>query len=438
MKHFYTLLLAAAVALTAGAQKSTLATAQLPLQAKTGMTARTLALPTASKIQKAKAHKAPVLAPDGLYLWSGYSALTNGSPFGEIELKDYDSATGEATLSLAGFELPCTIDLTAGTLSIEKGIWLGEDSDGDIIFYVKGVDAEDNIISGATDAVATVGTIDDNGTITFPPFDIWALGDPENEAAGWYFMTYVNVFEIENDSSDPNEGWTTIGNAEFVDPWVTPAFDINQEEIPWEVELQQNDADKDTYRLVAPYQNENCPFVTANEATKTGYIQFNISNPDYVYFDIVEAGFANSQAGISKFYCYNTLSWFMGGYGLSAEEIIDAYGEEAETAFNTKFVDGMVVLGETEYTTNDGTLATGWDAIFGIQGEVYGAYGWNDADMGGYIKFPDTAAIGSITASEENAPVKYYNMQGVEIAKPQAGQLVVRVQGQKADKIIVR
>ena len=37
---------------------------------------------------------------------------------------------------------------------------------------------------------------------------------------------------------------------------------------------------------------------------------------------------------------------------------------------------------------------------------------------------------------DENSPVEYYNMQGMRLSAPEKGQLVIRVQGKKADKVI--
>lgn len=48
----------------------------------------------------------------------------------------------------------------------------------------------------------------------------------------------------------------------------------------------------------------------------------------------------------------------------------------------------------------------------------------------------DKLAVETIVA-DENAPVKYYNLQGVEVANPQNG-LFIRVQGKKATKVLVK
>lgn len=49
------------------------------------------------------------------------------------------------------------------------------------------------------------------------------------------------------------------------------------------------------------------------------------------------------------------------------------------------------------------------------------------------------AGVGSIVADQDsNAPVEYFNLQGVRVANPQAGQLVIRRQGDKASKEYIR
>lgn len=39
---------------------------------------------------------------------------------------------------------------------------------------------------------------------------------------------------------------------------------------------------------------------------------------------------------------------------------------------------------------------------------------------------------------DSNAPVKYFNLQGVEVANPAKGQLVIKTQGNKAKKVVIR
>ena len=52
----------------------------------------------------------------------------------------------------------------------------------------------------------------------------------------------------------------------------------------------------------------------------------------------------------------------------------------------------------------------------------------------------DQSGIDSIVtdSADENAPVEYYNLQGIRLSEPVAGQIVIRRQGSKVSKIVVR
>ena len=51
-------------------------------------------------------------------------------------------------------------------------------------------------------------------------------------------------------------------------------------------------------------------------------------------------------------------------------------------------------------------------------------------------KFDPTAGVEGDIADDVNAPVKYYNLQGVEIANPENG-LFIKKQGAKATKVVL-
>lgn len=51
---------------------------------------------------------------------------------------------------------------------------------------------------------------------------------------------------------------------------------------------------------------------------------------------------------------------------------------------------------------------------------------------------PDLAGISNVTVDSENAPVEYFDLRGVRLSQPEAGQLVIRRQGTKVSKTIIR
>lgn len=61
--------------------------------------------------------------------------------------------------------------------------------------------------------------------------------------------------------------------------------------------------------------------------------------------------------------------------------------------------------------------------------------GWQIKDI--LVKGKKTSAVSDITVEDENAPIYYYNLQGVRVANPSNG-LYIRVQGKKSAKVYVR
>lgn len=61
--------------------------------------------------------------------------------------------------------------------------------------------------------------------------------------------------------------------------------------------------------------------------------------------------------------------------------------------------------------------------------------GWQIKDI--LVKGKKSSAVSDITVEDEDAPVVYYNLQGVRVANPSNG-LYIRVQGKKATKVLVR
>ena len=53
-----------------------------------------------------------------------------------------------------------------------------------------------------------------------------------------------------------------------------------------------------------------------------------------------------------------------------------------------------------------------------------------------YVFTPAAGGVEDAIATEANAPVKYYNLQGVEIANPENG-LFIKKQGAKATKVVL-
>lgn len=449
MKKFYTIALASVVALSASAgtelklrtnadfSAKTLKT-DAPVMLKQSAKELTNAMPALKKSKKAAASAADIAGEYTITLGDYYF---QGS-VGEFE----DDCTVSAENGVVVFEptqtLPFggSLDEANGTVTFTTlGLGLVNFGEAGSYYvrqepYIYSYDEEDIILQDFTATYA-------DGAFSFPAESgiSWVAYSDENYTQAY---SYVDILDLlacvknASDNDDDNTSWTSLGNATLMDGWVLPGlgFDQTDPANQYEVEIQQNNDNKNIYRLVDPYKGDS-PAAAFNASTKTGYIQFDVTDPDHVVFDAVDAGFVNSDLDITKFYCINVLTSLMDYYDMTAAELISELGDVAPY---TTFKNGVVSLGSVP--GNNGT--TVYDACFGDQTDKYAGYGWvdeneNRTNMAAKIIFPETG-IDNVVAGEADAPVKYFNLQGIEVAKPAAGQVVIRKQGNNATKFMAR
>lgn len=88
------------------------------------------------------------------------------------------------------------------------------------------------------------------------------------------------------------------------------------------------------------------------------------------------------------------------------------------------------VLGYTEYTQNDGSKV--WELVTTNKAT-------DPCDLQLFSTVNAESAIGSIvTDADAEAPVEFYNLQGIRVANPEAGNIYIRRQGSKATKVLVK
>ena len=425
------MLLCTTVALAASAQTADLKVYQ-QLEKKTKKSVNMVKANHISAIDKKLAAKAPKkVAAQVADITGDYSISYT------VELKDANPYSGETTV-------------VAGTAENEVVINFPFENGGNILTWnVKGtLDPATGELTMSADQAsgfngATVKMRHWGGTawedlteikasyngkaIVFDQDDAFGL---QADKGGWYTLFDMIVMEkiVDDPNADPNEGWTSLGNATLCDPWVIPAFTFNdgsnQYDKTWEVELQQNDADKNLYRLVDPYKG-NFPLANQNTSTaKHGYIQFNVSDPDHVSFDVVEAGFANSQLGVTKFYCNNTLGRLAAANNMEPATVVSILKNEI---IYTTYKDGVIKLSSRQEDVLDdqdqptGEKETVYDACFGIQNKATSGYSWidsnnNTVNMTGYILFPGAKLPEVDPAKPELNGIKYELTEDTKVA----------------------
>ena len=450
MKQIYTIALAACVALTASAGELTVRTLN-PVKKNVKATSITMVkkeLPAMATMNKAP-QKAEAASIEGEYTFTVGDYYFQES-VGEVEeTVTVSVADGVVTItpdpSTTYFltAVSAAYDAATGELKFTNGPALGpvKTSQGD--YYTRFEpfawdDTAKEIVPGEFKATYA------DGKVTFPADHGFSWPAYSDEACTDWINGFFGIFdavgmEKYEEPENPNEGWKSVGNATLYDPWLLPVFGILEdgEGNGYAVELQQNETTASLYRLVNPYKGE-CPVAEYNTCTKNGYIEFDIADPEHVWFNTTEAGFANSQLGVTKFYPSDLLSSLALGYGMTAADVIEILGDGLPY---TTYKDGVVTLGSIE-ETEDGETSTVYAACFGIQGEQYGAYGWTDEEteeatpMTGKIVFPGAGV--SNLGVENSGKARYFNLQGVELARPAAGQVVIRVCDGKSVKMLAK
>lgn len=377
--------------------------------------------------------KAParVAAADiaGTYTWEFMSGLQNqGAMESELVLTVVNEETGEISLSGPfpyGWEIKGTFDASSGVLSLPNGQYVGSDSDGDVYFYVKDVDmSTGQIMSGMSTTITASEAEFDDGYFVFPDYDIWAIGDYNNEDLGFYLLGYGNIMQIIDDT--PEEGWETAGTAQFVDGWIISGMQTqggqiaNPADYPWQVSVQRSVAEQGVYRIVSPYAAADCPF----SGGSTGYIEFSIEDPEFVVvFPGVYSGYT-LQSG-EKLQAFNP-EGFYAAQGYTKDEIIE----------------GLELTDVSNFDAATNTVHF-YNCVFSYPGAEEGAfYTWQTSqgvslayNMVGSLKLNfEVSGLTAIDAGE-NGEAEYYSLQGIRVSNPENGQLVIRRAGGKSQVV---
>lgn len=281
------------------------------------------------------------------------------------------------------------------------------------------------------------------GTITFDPENGVEWTSYEDDKMQEFLWTEF-IVDLEgavrgNISENDDVNWQDFGVATFVDGWVLPGLGINQfDRNNWyEVDVQQHIMNTNRYRLVDPYHSG--PAAKYNSSTEKGYIVFDVTDPNHVLVNpnLVAAGFANEDLGLSRIYCYNMLQYYVNATGYPAATIVEAMGEDM--AYTT-YKDNLVTLAgylDKEY----GYI---YDANFGTPDVREGGYAWpnengDSLDMTTYIFMPgaDLDGIEDVMIDANDATTTFYNLNGIKVDRPGKGIYVVK-SGNKVRKVILK
>lgn len=445
MKKIYTLALAAALAVPAFAVTPESANS---FNATASQLGQFQTAPAVAKTMKAPAKAVSSMDDlcgkfyrlDYYWLWQGDDNWRGLYP--RMEKSATEANVIEIyNLPFSDLGIPAIVDWDAKTFTIKKqeiyqGVSQGTPFTIDV-WPMRWDDAGDDLIP--VDQI--VGTIDENGVITFDQKDILDLcmDKTYNKSYGAiYGMVWTGLEPFEMNEAD----WSSIGQAEWDEGVINVILETPID--PVMVEVLQNKTNKGLYALKNPY---NCgDWAQINGADLAGaenvnnYIVFNIDNPDCVPMrTMVQAGFyMNNGTEQDPLYesivPYNLEGRYFYADGLSYDEIIE--GMESNY-YDLSVYDpekNEVLLQNIWFGMGSATpLAQyGFAAEKDAQGNVTA---WEPLTY--YITLPGNSGVDEIETNE-NAPVKYYNLQGMEVKNAAKGQIVIKAQGNKARKVVVK
>ena len=232
------------------------------------------------------------------------------------------------------------------------------------------------------------------------------------------------------DGRNPAE-WRSIGKGMFEDGFIVPGYLkgeklANPADYAYEVEVEVDDANPGIYRIVNPFACANYPAAEHNLMPEETYLEIDATDPDLVKIMIQYTGFnAMYEDEPVQFYVADYAGFIsaMAGDAMAKQMI------ESNPGAATTLQDGMFNIPFCGYG-------------FGSSPYEFGGYTWveegsEDIDMPTYparLHLPGVNAVKDIEFDNADAPVEYFNLQGIRVANPANG-IFIRRQGNKALKV---
>lgn len=418
---------------------------------------------------------APATDAAGFYVynWYGRTQSTSGLQTTGVELT-IDADNNVTIMGLWNLAVvKGTYDPAKGTLRIPSGqptLYIGERGTN-IKFFADELIIADNKITGERELPYLELEYLPQGAQTQDGQTILVGGwytDPKNQISfnedafrgtdsGYSWQYAIQLYSPVEFYNMPgfvyNEAeWTDCGNAKLDDGWFRALSSDGKGFAAYDVNCKINKNDKNLILLVNPYgasspyagiSPEGVPFnKTPNMA---GYLLLNIADPECVLVQpFVNSGFSITNVyGFRENESSTEVTYPTEGYfacttaegqryymeGWTTDEIkeeADIYGDPLPTLENT-----TVTLPNCRVQNpSDGYLTP----------SQWLAQGGKPIPMETQIILPAAALAGveGVINDTENAAKRYFNLQGLEIANPAAGELVIVKQGNKTTKTIVK
>lgn len=245
---------------------------------------------------------------------------------------------------------------------------------------------------------------------------------------------YVVAYTIDADGNTQNFDYTTVyapdattgwrdlpGKARFYDYTVTHAYGLTPGEI--EVDVQEDVNTPGRYRIVNPFMNTEGNALTAStHGSHDHYIYFDASDPNCVIVEEGPVGYSTEDDGDVRI--ASRASQLL-AQGKTKDEIRDlSYGGILKNYRITFPYIAYIYVG---------FIAKGADYWMNVNfTELLGSY--TSGPM--YLDLTEVLGVDDPAIDDTDASTTYYNLQGIPIATPEPGQIVIHRTADSATKLI--
>lgn len=250
--------------------------------------------------------------------------------------------------------------------------------------------------------------------------DVTTLHAPSDAEEGIYTALVVGLdnedkvvagahaqFFVLND--DPDE-WESYGTATYSEGILPYLFEDIDQEILSDIKVEQKVGLPGYFRLVNPYEKHSVVGGSkVSHDDHAHYLYINATNPGGVYVELSPCGF---------------------DYG--------SYGQGMVWSWAGKYIDGGMEPDEADFGTYEDNIITMPSASLLFAFSQYNSGRLMTTGRNFTVKISQSAGVDNIATEEGDETVEYYNLQGVRIDSPAAGQLVIKRQGATATKLLVK
>lgn len=347
-----------------------------------------------------------------------FSAPVNGVAVGDDDGAYAMNRNQKFRIVLPGVEAKdYTLDLTFDSQCLSERVVKGSVSVGSDVAAVKyGLFAnlqEDEISGMLADIAETGATFSFRGDFQYAMSQnaketlILVGVDKDGKQVSFVWKTY---YFIDNDAT----AWVDCGMATLNAGFLKSLYKVDDESL--EVALQRNIANPRLIRFADPYAKSKYIGASTHSKDHKHYLTIDASDADCIYIKEGPLGldFGNGLLRISSM-----AEYFLGaGYEMSDVKELECGATITED--NTlKFPGESILLSALEYENGD------WYTV-----------GNSDTS----IKLPagfDILGVSDITVDESNdTPARIYNLQGMPVSNPEAGQVYIVVRGNRSSKVV--